>query len=133
WSESAVQLCSERQQRILADIYPALKQNGLLVYSTCSYSKQENEHIADWLCDTFDLSSVQIPAEKEWGIEETRSDKHGCYGYRFYPHKVKGEGLFMACFRKNEETPEPPVKRVKELKVNRKNEDIIRKWLRAPA
>src|SRR5690606_41826047 len=71
--------------RSLHDALPILKQNGLLVYSTCSYSKQENEHIADWLCDTFDLSSVQIPAEKEWGIEETRSDKHGCYGYRFYP------------------------------------------------
>lgn len=132
WSESAVQLCSERQKRILADIYPALKQHGILVYSTCSYSKQENEHISDWLCDTFDLSPVQIPAEKEWGIEETRSDKHQCYGYRFYPHKVKGEGFFIACFRKNEATEEPQSKRTKELKRNRKNEDIIRKWLRSP-
>lgn len=131
WSESAVQLCSERQQRILADIYPALKQQGLLVYSTCSYSKQENEFVADWLCDTFDLSSIQIPIQKEWGIDETRSDKHQCYGYRFYPHKVKGEGLFITCFRKNEETTEPKLKRVRE-QIKGKNEDIINKWLRSP-
>ena len=131
WSESAVLLCSQRQQRIIADIYPALKQNGTLIYSTCSYSKQENEDISDWLCDTFGLVSVQVPLEKDWGIEETLSDTHKCYGYRFYPHKVKGEGFFIACFRKTEAENEAQIRRAKEVKANQKSEEIINKWLKA--
>ncbi|MEJ7779357.1 MAG: RNA methyltransferase [Daejeonella sp.] len=131
WSESAVLMCSQRQQRILADVYPALKQNGTLIYSTCSYSKQENEDISDWLCDTFGLSTVQIPLETDWGIEETLSEKHTCYGYRFYPHKVKGEGFFIACFRKTEAENEAQIRRAKEVKANQKSEEIINKWLKA--
>jgi 16S rRNA C967 or C1407 C5-methylase (RsmB/RsmF family)/NOL1/NOP2/fmu family ribosome biogenesis protein len=130
WSEGAVLLCSQRQQRILADIYPVLKQGGTLIYSTCSYSKQENEDISDWLCDTFGLSAVQIPLEENWGIEETLSDKHKAFGYRFYPHKVKGEGFFIACFRKNEAQTEAQIRRAKEVKANQKSEEVINKWLK---
>lgn len=130
WSEGAVLLCSQRQRRILADIYPVLKQNGTLVYSTCSYSKQENEDISDWLCETFDVSAVQIPLEEHWGIEETLSDKHKAFGYRFYPHKVKGEGFFIACFRKNEQETEAQIRRAKEVKANQKSEDVINRWLK---
>jgi NOL1/NOP2/sun family putative RNA methylase len=129
WSENAVDLCSQRQKRILADVYPALKQNGTLIYSTCSYSKQENEEITDWLCEEFDLSPIQIPIKTEWGILETRSDLHKCFGYRFYPHRVKGEGFFIAAFQKNELTASPHIKRAKENSVNPKSEDLIRRWL----
>lgn len=132
WSESAVLLCSQRQQRILADVYPAIRENGVLIYSTCSYSKMENEDISDWLCDTFSMETVQIPLEKEWGIEETRSDKHQCYGYRFYPYKVKGEGFFIACFKKRESSPEPQMKRAKEVRINQKTEEVISKWIKNP-
>ncbi|MFX6804078.1 RNA methyltransferase, partial [Acinetobacter baumannii] len=38
WSTDAVALCSARQERILADILPALAENGFLIYSTCSYA-----------------------------------------------------------------------------------------------
>ena len=100
WSEGNVNLCHQRQERILADIYPALKEDGYLIYSTCSYSHQENEDILDWLCAEFDLESVRIPIYKEWGIVETESPLKKAWGYRFYPGKVKGEGLFAACLRK---------------------------------
>ena len=49
WSENNVQLCSQRQQRILADVWPALKKEGILIYSTCSYSKEEDEEIVEWM------------------------------------------------------------------------------------
>ncbi|MDB4999841.1 MAG: hypothetical protein JWR76_918 [Mucilaginibacter sp.] len=100
WSEGNVNLCHQRQERILADIYPALKEDGYLIYSTCSYSHQENEDILDWLCTEFDLESVRIPIYKEWGIVETESPIKKAWGYRFYPGKVKGEGLFASCLRK---------------------------------
>jgi len=100
WSETNVKLCHQRQERILADIYPALKQDGFLIYSTCSYSHQENEDILDWLCDEFELESVRIPIKKAWGIIETISDRNKAWGYRFYPGKINGEGLFASCLKK---------------------------------
>lgn len=114
WSEEAVNLCSQRQQRILADVYPALKEDGLFIYSTCSYSKEENEDICDWLASTFKLESVRIPLEPAWGIQETQSDSLQQWGYRFYPHLVKGEGFFIACFRKKEATKEILIRHKKE-------------------
>jgi hypothetical protein len=45
---------------------------------------------------------VRIPIYKEWGIVETESPLKKAWGYRFYPGKVKGEGLFAACLRKKE-------------------------------
>jgi NOL1/NOP2/sun family putative RNA methylase len=114
WSEEAVNLCSQRQQRILADVYPALKEDGLFIYSTCSYSKEENEDICDWLASTFKLESVRISLESAWGIQETQSDSKKQWGYRFYPHLLKGEGFFIACFRKKETTKEVVTRHKKE-------------------
>jgi len=104
WSEGNVNLCHQRQERILADIYPSLKENGYLIYSTCSYSHQENEDILDWLCETYNMEPIRIPIYKEWGIVETESDRNKAWGYRFYPGKVIGEGLFVACLKKREQT-----------------------------
>lgn len=100
WSENNVQLCSQRQQRILADVLPALKEGGILIYSTCSYSPEENEHIADWLILEMNMESKQLPLQKDWGIVETRSPANKAYGYRFYPDRIKGEGFFMAVCQK---------------------------------
>jgi NOL1/NOP2/fmu family ribosome biogenesis protein len=99
WSESNVALCSQRQQRILADALPALKEDGILVYSTCSYSMQEDEDIANWLITKMDMECIRIPVNAAWGIIET-SPCPGVYGYRFYPDQLKGEGFFASAFRK---------------------------------
>ncbi|WP_242674901.1 methyltransferase RsmF C-terminal domain-like protein [Niastella populi] len=131
WSEHNVQLCYQRQQRILADVFPALKEGGVLIYSTCSYSKEEDENIGDWLMDAFTVHSLPLKTEAAWGIVETRSDKHKTYGYRFFPDKVKGEGFFISCFRKQEGTgntvrmPKRPA-----LQKASKNESaILQPWL----
>ncbi len=100
WSEDAVQLCSQRQQRILADVLPALRDNGILIYSTCSYSKDENESIADWLVSEMAMQSIELSIPAEWGIVVTESALNKASGYRFYPDKIKGEGFFMAVFKK---------------------------------
>ena len=102
WSENNVQLCSQRQQRILADIHTSLKQDGVLIYSTCSYSEAEDECILDWLQDNFSFSSIPLNVNNNWNIVETQSLKHKAFGYRFWPHKLKGEGFFIAALQKNE-------------------------------
>ena len=100
WSENNVALCAQRQQRILADIMPSLKAGGVLIYSTCSYSYQEDEEMEDWLAEELKMESVQLNVDDGWGIVETVSEKSGSFGYRFYPDKVKGEGFFIATFKK---------------------------------
>lgn len=100
WSEQNVQLCSQRQQRILADVLPALKTGGILIYSTCSYSKAEDEDIADWLIEEFCMETVQLKTEPDWNIINSTSDRKEAYGYRFYPDKLDGEGFFIAALKK---------------------------------
>jgi 16S rRNA C967 or C1407 C5-methylase (RsmB/RsmF family)/NOL1/NOP2/fmu family ribosome biogenesis protein len=133
WSEANVELCHQRQERILADILPALNEDGYLIYSTCSYSHQENEDILDWLCQEFDLESIRIPIYKEWGIVETESAQQKAWGYRFYPGQVKGEGLFAACFKKKNNTGElGSFKNNMQQKISSKEIDQVKSYLNNP-
>ncbi|HEY1040608.1 MAG TPA: RNA methyltransferase [Bacteroidia bacterium] len=104
WSEENVLHCSQRQQRILEDIIPCLKPGGVLIYSTCSYSSSENEQIGDFILSTGNFTAIKLE-RPDSGIVETISEK-GSYGYRFFPHLVKGEGFFIAAFQKSHEEPE---------------------------
>lgn len=99
WSPENVALCSQRQQRILADVWPALKENGILIYATCSYSREEDETIMEWIEDNFPAENVPIPLNDNWHIVKTSAGRQS-EGYRFYPDKVKGEGFFITCYRK---------------------------------
>ena len=101
WSEANVQLCGERQQRILADVWPSLKEGGILVYATCSYSPQEDEEILDWLAESYYVSTMPVEVKEEWGIVSVTTDK-GMTGYRFFPNRLKGEGFFVAAVQKKE-------------------------------
>lgn len=102
WSEANVQLCSGRQQRILADVWDALEEDGILIYATCSYSPAEDEQILDMLAGTYKVESLKVPVPEEWGIVTVNSTQYNMAGYRFFPDKVKGEGFFIAAIRKKE-------------------------------
>jgi 16S rRNA C967 or C1407 C5-methylase (RsmB/RsmF family)/NOL1/NOP2/fmu family ribosome biogenesis protein len=133
WSEANVELCHQRQERILADVQPALNQDGYLIYSTCSYSHQENEDILDWLCLEFDLESIRIPIYKEWGIVETESAQQKAWGYRFYPGQVKGEGLFAACLKKRNNTGDlGTFKNNMQQKISSKEIDQVKTYINNP-
>lgn len=115
WSPNNVELCSQRQQRILADVLPALKPGGVLIYATCSYSESEDEAIADWLVGECKITSLSLNIDATTGIVETLSKDHKAAGYRFYPGKVKGEGFFIAAFKNNANGSE-----AKEVKLKNK-------------
>lgn len=108
WSENSVALCAERQRKILADVLPALKNGGLLIYSTCTYNKKENEENVAWLNREFDVVSKRIEIQKEWGVVEVEDD--GVYGYHFYPHQAKSEGFFLSAFIKGGDEGRKPLK-----------------------
>jgi NOL1/NOP2/fmu family ribosome biogenesis protein len=101
WTEDNVQLCCDRQRRILTDVWPALKQDGILVYATCSYSTAENETILDWINEEYSITTIEAALQDHWGITKVASPM-GMTGYRFLPSKVKGEGFFIAAMRKND-------------------------------
>ena len=130
WSEANVQLCSQRQQRIIADIWNCLKEDGVLIYSTCSYSAEEDEEILDWMVSKSKVESIKLKVEEEWNIDEVQSTT-GAYGYRFWPHKVKGEGFFIAAFRKKEETDEVRMKIKKESIPSKEEIKLASAWLQS--
>jgi len=127
WSENNVQLCSQRQQRILADIWPALKKDGILIYSTCSYSKEEDEDIVDWL-ENLPNAYCPLSIDKKWGIIDCGK------GYRFWPDKTRGEGFFIAVFRKkegeivetNRHKATPPI-------ASKKEKQLLEEWVKESA
>lgn len=104
WSEENASLCALRQQRIVNQIWPSLKKEGVLIYCTCTYNKKENEENIKWLLAEKKAESINLKTEKHWGIEEIHEGDF--FGYQFYPHQSKGEGFFLSVLRKKEEQHE---------------------------
>src|SRR5665647_361187 len=100
WSVGNTLHCAERQKRILMDVWPALKENGLMIYSTCTFNPGENEENIKWLIGKQKADIVRINIDEFTGIKEI--DYQGIYGYGFYPGKVRGEGFFLSVIRKTE-------------------------------
>ncbi|MBM3416274.1 MAG: Fmu (Sun) domain protein [Bacteroidetes bacterium] len=125
WTENNVQLCSQRQQRILADVWPALKKGGILIYSTCSYSQEEDEDIVNWLQEEFAIDYLPLAIDPAWGITDTGK------GYRFWPDKVKGEGFFLACLQKKDGEETAFFKTKKKIEqASEKEMDILKNWMK---
>ena len=102
WSIENAEKCAIRQFDILNDIWPALKPGGVLIYSTCTYNPEENEHLLLKLGKNgLSFDTFHIDLEEAWGITEVRAENLN--GYGFYPHKLKGEGFFCAILQKREE------------------------------
>lgn len=80
WSLNNVAMCAQRQKQIISDVWNTLKENGLLIYSTCTFNTQEDEDNVRWI-------------ESELGAECMESE-------HFYFHKNRGEGFFIAALRK---------------------------------
>ncbi len=133
WSEASVQLCSQRQQRIIADAWDALKPGGVLIYSTCTYQKAENEDNLKWLLENESVENVPVPLNPDWGVEKVTAGK--LEGYRFWPHRTRGEGLFMAAVRKtNGKLHQPRRSRNKAITpATRKEMDMVQGWLSGEA
>lgn len=98
WSEENAGHCSERQKRIMADVWPALNEDGILIYSTCTFNPGENEENINWLLTSHQSESLELDISEFSGI--TKIDFQGIHGYGFYPGRIKGEGLFVSAIRK---------------------------------
>lgn len=92
WSMDNVALCEARQRRIIADAWPALARDGILVYSTCTFNTRENDGNTEWAAST--LGAEICTPEMDYGWFRTR------HGYSLVPGLVKGEGQYCAALRK---------------------------------
>jgi 16S rRNA C967 or C1407 C5-methylase (RsmB/RsmF family)/NOL1/NOP2/fmu family ribosome biogenesis protein len=127
WSEDGVALCSRRQRRILTDIWPALKTDGILIYSTCTYNAQENEENLKWLQEEFGVEPVTLNIKDEWGIVTVKDNS--MTGYRFFPHHAKGEGFFLAALRKTNNQSEGKLNfRTSFTSPSKKIKDQLSEW-----
>ena len=106
WSEENVKMCAERQREILTNVEKCVASNGCLIYSTCTFSLEENEMNVAWFLDKYPDFELCEVAE---GLKKVTSDGicfDGCrYDMtktrRFYPHVSAGEGQFIAVMRRN--------------------------------
>ncbi len=98
WSPALVKDCVERQKEIVGNLWPALRQGGYLIYSTCTFNRHENEEMVEYICselggETFDTGLTAFEGVAG-GIDSQR------HCSRFIPGRVRGEGLFLAVIRK---------------------------------
>jgi len=98
WTPNNVNLCASRGRRILADAWDTLKEDGILIYSTCTFNAQEDEENVRWMTEEFNCEPVHIDTDPSWGI--VRGEVNGIETFHFYPHLVRGEGFFAAVLRK---------------------------------
>ena len=117
WSEYNVSLCAKRQREILSSVWDTLKNEGILVYSTCTFNREENEDNVRWICEILGADLLKINLDGNSDI--TESD----FGYRFYPQKTKGEGFFISILQKNSYSS----KSTKKIKDDKKGIKVIQK------
>lgn len=104
WSLKVVEACAARQWGIVESVWPALREGGFLVYSTCTFNRTENEDTVARICNELGAETVPIYILKEWGIAGDMTGR-GLHVYHFFPHRTESEGFFMALLRKTSAAP----------------------------
>lgn len=98
WSPALVESCAATQRRILRGAWGALRPGGVLIYSTCTFNRMENEENVAFIADELGGESIALPLGDFPGVLPGFSTEHHCY--HFLPGFVRGEGLFIAAMRK---------------------------------
>lgn len=131
WSLQNVKLCAERQDEILSYAKDFVNEGGYLLYSTCTYSPEENEMCIDrFLSENKNFELIEVNES----VKKATADGiffDGCktenisFCRRFYPHISKGEGQFIALLKKTD-TSCISIKRENALeKISKADEKIV--------
>ncbi|MEG1607692.1 MAG: rRNA cytosine-C5-methylase [Mucinivorans sp.] len=126
WSTENVALCTARGRRIVAQVWNALAEGGVLIYSTCTLNESEDEQTVSWICQELGAEVIDfedIPS----GVINTG------YGLKCLPHLVRGEGFFVAALRKTSSVPF--MAGVKTQRLESLNADQVvqcSKWVEGP-
>ncbi len=115
WSRDNVKMCADRQRTILRDVFPSLKEDGILIYSTCTFNPHEDDENAQWIADELGAEILDIDFPADSGVTKDKC------GYHFYPHKTKGEGFYIAAFRKTQPEDEISIRTKQDKKKGKGN------------
>ncbi len=103
WSIEHTKSCAVRQKNILESAFSMLKGGGYLVYSTCTFAPEENEGVCKWILESYpeaELVPIALEGMTDGCSEWANTDVDLSGTKRIFPHKAKGEGHFVALFRK---------------------------------
>ncbi|MBQ9184293.1 MAG: rRNA cytosine-C5-methyltransferase [Bacteroidales bacterium] len=104
WSPDNVALCQARQRRILSDVWPSLREGGILIYSTCTFNHLENDDNVRWISES--LGAEVLNANLNYsGVLKTEA------GFALLPGFVRGEGQYCAALRKTSATSAIKIKK----------------------
>ncbi len=130
WSEENVKMCAERQREILTNVAKCVKGGGQLLYSTCTFSVEENEENVAWFLDAhadFQLKRTEngLIERSNDGIclENCEYDMTLCR--RIYPHRSFGEGQFIALFTRKEKNSDRTAENHGGKKDKKRDKDSI--------
>ncbi len=136
WSEENVIASAKRQREILDNLAPLVKDGGYLLYSTCTYSPEENEeNVSAFLFSHPDYKLVPVKAEVQRvtapgiavnGLSE--EDAQLCR--RFYPHLSAGEGQFMALMQRSTDEGEKILYKDESQALSRSEEKLVIDFLK---
>lgn len=107
WSLPQVHFCQKRQRQILQDIWPCLREGGLLIYSTCTFNTRENEENVHFIAEELGAEILPVATQPDWAITGSLLSGWNKPVYRFIPGLTRSEGLFMAILRKKGPTSGP--------------------------
>lgn len=137
WSENNVRQCAARQDDILREAWRALRPGGTLIYSTCTFNRDEDEgsleRMLAWAGDEI-AAPYPVDVDPAWGIAEGEVGPFRTF--RFFPHRTVGEGFFAAVARKAPDAPGrqrlPKGRRSMVAPADRASAGELRRWVREP-
>ncbi|MCH4156605.1 MAG: rRNA cytosine-C5-methyltransferase [Muribaculaceae bacterium] len=125
WSETLVKQCAQLQRKIVGEAWSALRHGGLLIYSTCTFNRSEDEENAEWIADELGAESIDLNMPEEWNVTKGTGTKVHCY--HFLPGTVRGEGLFVCVLQK---TAEQDSRRIKTRQPAVIKAEQVKRWLK---
>lgn len=100
WSRGLIDECVSRQKEIIDNLWGALRPGGYMIYSTCTFNRQENEQMVEYMLETYGAESVRMKCFEEFEQILPSIGSAAVAAARFMPHMTRGEGLFMSVVRK---------------------------------
>lgn len=98
WSQGLIDDCASLQREILSALWAALRPGGVLIYSTCTFNRSENEENISFIAENLGGESLDLGLETFAGV--FRGIDTALHCYRFAPGHIRGEGLFVGALRK---------------------------------
>lgn len=122
WEEHGPEYFCPIQKRIIVAAASMLKQGGMLLYSTCTFDSRENEQVIEHLlnqCPEFEILDMAPYEGFVQGMPEYTVSREKAYQktVRIFPHRMKGEGHYLALLRKGGTQKEDPPEKTRKKRI----------------